>query len=320
MATQVVVTLDGTVHDGREPLLHADDLSVVRGDGVFETVLVRDGKAVLLDKHLDRLVISAGMLELPETARSAWESAIETAVARWVSTAPKPVPPAHADAMMRLVYTRGREGGGPPTCFVSLAEVPDRVDRVRSEGVSVVTLGRGYSLDFAADSPWQLYGAKTLSYATNMAALRYARTRDADDAIFLSSERFVLEGPRSTVIVVNGDELHTPPVDTGILRGTTQAALFEIAPKKGFRCFETPLRPADLLTADAVWLVSSITLAAHVRELDGVPLRIRRRGEEIPSLIDIAIAPAGAGPMGPMYGLRNFAPRSQPRDRGRRRR
>lgn len=314
MATQVVVTLDGTVHDGSEPLLHADDLSVVRGDGVFETVLVRDGRAVLLDKHLDRLAISAGMLDLPEPDRTAWRSAVEIGVTRWVSTAPKPAPPAHADAMMRLVYTRGREGGGEPTCFVSIAEVPERVTAVRRDGVSVVTLGRGYSADFAPEAPWQLYGAKTLSYATNMAALRYARTRDADDAIFLSSERFVLEGPRSTVIVVNDDELHTPPVEQGILRGTTQAALFEVAPKKGFRCIETPLRPADLLTADAVWLVSSITLAAHVRELDGLALRPRRRGEEIPALIDLAIAPEGPSAPAPPR------PRSYPRDRGRWRR
>lgn len=311
MATQVVVTLDGTVHDGSEPLLHADDLSVIRGDGVFETLLVRDGRVVLLDRHLDRLANSAAMLNLPEPDRAAWRSAVEAGVRRWVSTAPKPTPPAYADAMLRLVYTRGRESGGPPTCFVSIAEVPDRVATVRSEGVSVITLGRGYSVDFPPESPWQLYGAKTLSYATNMAALRYARSREADDVVYLSSERFVLEGPRSTVIIVNDDEIHTPPVEQGILRGTTQAALFEVAPKKGFRCFETPMRPVDLLTADAVWLVSSVTLAARVREIDGLPLRSRRRGEEIPALIDIAIAPEGRKAPGAQRS------RSYPRDRGR---
>ena len=39
----VLVTLDGVVHDPDRPLLFGDDLAAVRGDGVFETLLVRGG-------------------------------------------------------------------------------------------------------------------------------------------------------------------------------------------------------------------------------------------------------------------------------------
>lgn len=41
MAVAVVVTLDGEVHDPSVPLLYADELAAVRGDGAFETALVR---------------------------------------------------------------------------------------------------------------------------------------------------------------------------------------------------------------------------------------------------------------------------------------
>ncbi|KLL93323.1 hypothetical protein NJ76_32085 [Rhodococcus sp. IITR03] len=41
MAERVLVTLDGEVRDADAPLLHADDFGVLRGDGVFETLLVR---------------------------------------------------------------------------------------------------------------------------------------------------------------------------------------------------------------------------------------------------------------------------------------
>ena len=68
----VVVTLDGEVRDPAQPLLFADDLAAVRGDGVFETLLVRDGRACLVESHLRRLVQSAKMMDLPEPDLPAW--------------------------------------------------------------------------------------------------------------------------------------------------------------------------------------------------------------------------------------------------------
>lgn len=59
-----IVTLGGGLVDD-SPLLHADDLAVLRGDGIFETLLVRDGAACLLDAHLQRLARSAELMDLP---------------------------------------------------------------------------------------------------------------------------------------------------------------------------------------------------------------------------------------------------------------
>jgi 4-amino-4-deoxychorismate lyase len=143
--------------------------------------------------------------------------------------------------------------------------------------------------------PWLLAGAKTLSYAVNMAALRHAERQGAGDVVFVSSDGHILEGPRSTVVIaVEGDEpgtstLLTPPPWYPILRGTTQQALFSTARSKGYDCDYRALRPADLIAAQGVWLVSSITLAARVHTLDGRPLRHAPLGAEIAELVDAAI-------------------------------
>ncbi|HUO39163.1 MAG TPA: aminodeoxychorismate lyase [Mycobacterium sp.] len=274
----VVVHLDGEFHDPAAPLLFADDLAAVRGDGVFETLLVRDGHPCLLDAHLERLAGSAALMDLPAPDVESWLAAAEAAAARWGD---------RAEGVMRLVYSRGRESGGPPTAYLTVNPLPSRVESVRRDGLAAVTLPRGFSSDATA-APWLLAGAKTLSYAVNMAALRWAAARGAGDVIFVSSDRFVLEGPRSTVVIMADGALLTPPPSLPILHGTTQQALFAVASAKGYRCEYQPLRPADLLDSQGLWLVSSITLAARVHTLDGRGVS-GRFAEDFMELVDLAI-------------------------------
>lgn len=283
---QVVVTLDGRLHDPASPLLHADDLAAVRGDGVFETLLVREGRPCLLDAHLARLTRSARMLDLPDPDLSAWRSAVSTAVARWTADRAD-------DGVLRLVYSRGRESGPPgTTAFATVGALPDRVAAARRDGVAAMTLDRGLAAG-AADTPWLLAGAKTLSYALNMAALRHAERHGAGDVVFVSSDGYILEGPRSTVVIATETDgstcLFTPPPWYPILRGTTQQALFEVARNKGYDCDYRALRPADLFAAQGVWLVSSITLAARVHTLDGRLLPPAPSAAEFAGLVDAAI-------------------------------
>ncbi|KAA0021863.1 aminodeoxychorismate lyase [Antrihabitans cavernicola] len=284
MAARVLVTLDGTSHDADTPLLCADDMAAVRGDGVFETVLVRSGRACVLEYHLERLATSAGALELPKPDLDEWRSAVEVAVAEWGSD---------AEGMLRIVLSRGRESGGEPTAFITVGPVADRVQHARTEGVSAMTLARGHSIELSQTAPWQLLGAKTLSYATNMAALRFAARYDTDDVIFVSSEGRVLEGPRSTVVIMRDKTLITPPAKHGILSGTTQRALYEVAEDKGYTCEYEPMFPADLITADGVWLVSGVTLAARVHTLDGLPLDKPAAAAEFAEMVDLAVETIG---------------------------
>lgn len=281
MTARVLVSLDGDVRDPEAPILHADDLGGVRGDGAFETVLLRGGTPCRLQAHLDRLTASARMLDLPEPDHRQWSTAVATAIGEW---------PSDDEGAIRLFLSRGREGGdGGVTAFVSIASVPDRVHRARAEGVSATVLPRGFSITLAESAPWQLLGAKTLSYATNMAALRHARENGFDDVVFRSTEGFVLEGPRSTVVAVTGQTMVTPPTEHGVLRGTTVDALFDAARGEGWDCSHAPLRVADLLLADSVWLVSSVTLAAKVQRLDATHYRASDVDNDIRALVDAAI-------------------------------
>lgn len=278
----VIVTLDGEPHDPQTPLLCADDLAVLRGDGVFESLLIRDGRPCLLEAHLSRLSLSARMMDLPAPELPRWRAAVAAAAQRWTASG-------GGEGVLRLVYTRGRESGSAPSGFAMIGALAQRVAAARRDGVAALTLDRGLAVERTADLPWLLAGAKTLSYAVNMAALRHAERHGAGDVIFVSSDGFILEGPRSTVVIASDGQLLTPPPWYPILRGTTQQALFDVARGKGYDCDYQSLRPADLVAAQGVWLVSSLTLAARVHTLDGTRLAASPLAGEFAGLLDAAV-------------------------------
>jgi 4-amino-4-deoxychorismate lyase len=259
----LVVTLDGSVGDAASPLLRPDDLALVRGDGVFEGLLVTGGAVRDWDAHLARMRRSADAMDIPLPEPARWRAAVDTALAAYG--------PAD-ELVLRLFCTRGPESGGPVTAFVRLSPVAERVGRQRAEGVSVVLLERGLEPVTSA-ARWQLRGVKTLSYATNMAALREAARRGADDAIYLSPAGELLEAPVSSVVLLGpGRRMRTPGHELGILPGTTQQALFRAAAARGWDTGYATLGAEELHAAEAVWLVGSVRLVAAVRSVDGVAL------------------------------------------------
>ena len=263
----VAVWRDGTAVavPADEPVVTAFDQGLGRGDGVFESVAVVEGGTPHLAAHLVRLARSAQLLDLSDPGGTAWRTLVDAVLADW---------PTDVEGVCRLFLTRGLGEGTPPTALALLATVPADVLRQRAEGISVVTLGLGVPADFRAQAPWLLGGAKTLSYAVNMAAQRHAHSVGADDVVFTSVEGQLLEGPTSTVVWAAGGTLHTPPPDTGILLGTTMARLFARAADDGWPTAVVPGTVADLHAADAVWLLSGVRGAATVHTLDGV-----RRGD-----------------------------------------
>jgi 4-amino-4-deoxychorismate lyase len=246
--------------DPDRPQLSVLDLAATRGDGIFESISVSGGVAHAVDAHLARFANSARMLDLPKPDADAWRAAIDA-----VAAAIDPVD----EAVVKTVLTRGIEGDGRPTGWAFGSPSPDHTS-ARTNGISVVTLDRGYRHDVEKTSPWLLAGAKTLSYAVNRAVLREAARRGADDVIFVSSDGWVLEGPTSSVIFRRGSFIGTPGTGLGILEGTTQGDVFAWAEGRGLETGFELLTPAQLTETDAVWLVSSGRQAAPVYEIDGV--------------------------------------------------
>ena len=247
------------------PLLRADDLGVLRGDGVFETMHVRNGKPFLLEEHLARMARSAARLDLALPPADGLVELAGQACAEW---------PTGTEGALRLVCTRGPEGDDPRevTAFATLNEVSGTIHRQRRTGVTLGTLTLGVAADIRSSAPWLLGGVKSLSYAMNLACQRWAAAHGLDDALWVSSDGYLLEAPTATLVWLEGGTLYTVPDSTGILSGTTARWLLDHAGALGWHTAERMVRPRELERVAGVWLASSVRGLVAVRELDGVKL------------------------------------------------
>lgn len=266
-APRLVAVLGRGIVEPGAPVLSGDDLGLTRGDGCFDAtrlVVDPDGRTRIdhLAAHLARFSRSAVALDLPAVDEPAWRALIDTAVAAW--TAP-------GEAVLRVMLTRGREAcpSQPVTGVLTIAPLDPAAIAAR-RGIAVITLDRGHAVDAFVGAPWLLGGVKTLSYAVNVAAGREAARRGADDVLFVSSDRYALEAPRSALVWRRGDALGTTRREgTGILASVTQAAAFERAADDGVDVADSLIAVADLGAVDGAWLVSAGRGVAPILRLDG---------------------------------------------------
>lgn len=282
------------LHNPNLPMVYWDDAAVTRGEGIFETVLVRDGQPANFERHAARFRASAELLGMPAPDPSYWRRATLEAAAEWYrQLGQDPATGFEGEAKCVWTYTRGRASTGNPSAWLRIEAIPPSVMEQREHGVSVMCAPRGWSTSetLHEDAPWLTFGAKTLNYTAAMAALRCARERGFDDVLWLGEDHeTVLEGATSTLVIVKkGQRLRTPPSGGDVLPGTTQAAIFEYAQAHGWRCKEKELTVHDLERARSVWLVSSVRGAVPVMRIGETELEPRDL-EEARELFTAAIS------------------------------
>ena len=121
------------------PLLRADDLGVTRGDGVFETMNVREGRAWLLEAHLRRMAASAERADLDLPPAAALTDLVDAALGAW---------PPDREGAVKLVCTRGpEETDGPPTVYALVFPISLASLRQRRQGIRVASASLGFAAD-----------------------------------------------------------------------------------------------------------------------------------------------------------------------------
>ena len=108
---------------------------------------------------------------------------------------------------------------------------------------------------------------KTLSYVIQALGLRQAKAHGCHDALLLNQRDQVAEVTSANIFWVRNGRIYTPPLSAGCLDGVTRRIVIREARKAEFEVREANTTVAKLLSADEVFISSSLKLVVAVNKI-----------------------------------------------------
>jgi branched-subunit amino acid aminotransferase/4-amino-4-deoxychorismate lyase len=237
----MTVWCGGQLLDDDAPLVAASDRVLEHGVGLFETLRTWAGRALLLPRHLARLVHSADALRLPlDPADLPGEDTIAAMLAEvgW-----------REDAVMRITVSGGSARGGPCRVWMQARPLPPPV---REAGAAVI-LG-----DYCLSWYDVLARHKTLNYWAKDLARDRALALGADEALLGTPDGRIWEATRLNLFLVRDRQVITPSLDGPVLPGIMRKLVLELADRLKYGVHETDVRANDIDAAREVFLTNAV--------------------------------------------------------------
>ncbi|MGH3110524.1 MAG: branched-chain amino acid transaminase [Gaiellaceae bacterium] len=260
------IWLNGELVDWADAKIHVGVHGLHYGSGVFEGIRCYEtekGPAVFrLDDHLQRLADSAKVLymDMPYSVKELRKATHELVAANGLpSCYIRPV----------AFYGYGELGvatTGNPVDVVIISFPWGAYLGEEGQRAGITTMV----------SSWERVGPNVIPhvakatgiYLNSMLATTEARRAGYDEAIMLTRDGYVADGPGENIFVVKGGKLLTPPLSMSILPGITRDTIIQLAQVLGYPVEETLIIRTDLYLADEVFMVGTATEVAPVRAVD----------------------------------------------------
>lgn len=267
-----IVYINGEFFPEDQAKISVFDRGFLYGDSIYEVTRSYEHRPYKLQEHLDRLRHSAQRLgmELPYT---------DTYLRQELEKANQKVN--LPSCYFRIIITRGIGPIGLDhtekinyNLIIMARNLPPYPEKWYFEGlhfaiVSVVRLNRE-SLD---------PNVKSGNYLNNVLAMQEARKQGATDAIMLNRDGYVTEGTTSNVWMIKHNELVTPPLAAGILKGITRETIIDLCRQNDISVTEKNFTAQELKEAEEVFISSATKEIVPVCRLDDVILSGGKPGE-----------------------------------------
>ncbi|HMB06128.1 MAG TPA: branched-chain-amino-acid transaminase [Isosphaeraceae bacterium] len=256
------VYISGKLYDKADAKISVYDHGLLYGDGVFEGIRSYAGRIFRLAQHIDRLYDSARSIHLQiPMGKAELARAIQDTLA--VNELP--------DAYIRVMVTRGAGSLGLDprrTTDPQIIIITDAISLYPAElyehGLKIITAGTLRNHPSALNPR-----IKSLNYLNNILAKIEGTNAGCLEALMLNHKGEVAECTGDNIFVVRKGQLHTPPIDAGILEGITRDAVIELARAAGSAVFERSMDRHDVYTADECFLTGTAAEVIPVVDCDG---------------------------------------------------
>ncbi|WP_213876674.1 aminodeoxychorismate lyase [Pseudomonas sp. dw_358] len=216
------------------------------GDGLFETIAVHNGRAVLLERHLQRLAVGCQRLALGHDA-----TLILTEVTRYAA--------AMGEGVLKLMLVRGDSqrgyaaDPGRPAMRILQASPPAAYPVVHAEhGIKMFPCATRL-----AEQP-MLAGLKHLNRLEQVLARAEWQDSTFAEGLMLDTAGRLVEGVFSNLFLVRDGRLLTPDLSRSGVAGVMRSELLAQAERAGIPVWIGDLRLDDLAQADEVFVCNSV--------------------------------------------------------------
>ena len=213
--------------------------SARHGAGLFETIRIRHGRALRLDAHLARLAHGAAFLGL--------EAPPETHV---------------VDAFLENHTRCGQLSSGVLRLFA--VDESLIVSLATWEGSRPARIDIAISHRVVRRSANPLNRFKTMAYLENLLLTREAEDRALFEVIALNEAGRLTDGGRTSLFLLAGERLLTPPLADGALPGIARGVLLEAGLAE-----ELSLEAEDLKQAEGALLTNALHGVVPVHGVEG---------------------------------------------------
>lgn len=250
------VYLNGEIVDLSKAAVTVSNPSLLHGVGLFETLRAYDGRAFLLQRHIERMANSARHFDMP--VLEMMEQIPDAVAALLAANGLK-----NARIRFTVMPPGAQDENERPTLLVAAQETAGYPTALYERGMTVQlnTRWRQSNLD-------PLAGHKTTSYFSRLLALRDAQAAGCGEGLWFTPENRLAQGCISNVFIVKEGGLRTPSLDTPVVPGITREVAIELAARAGIKVEQTALTVHDLLDADEVFLTNAVMQIMPVTRIE----------------------------------------------------
>ena len=274
------VYVNGTIAPADQAVVPVYDHGFVYGEGVYETLRTYNRVPFLYDRHLRRLRQSAErlLLDVPFDNASLLRAIEQTVAAAGELN----------EAYIRVLLTRGvgdlnydPRSTPKPTTVIIVKPFEPPPPRVAADGIRISLV------DMLRNHPKSVNPIiKSNNLLNNALAMQAAYRSGAEEALMRNYRGELTECSQANFFMVRGGAALTPRSEAGLLEGVTRGFMFEIGREIGVDVREETLVPADLETADEMFITSTTRELSPVVNVDGRPVGTGRPGPVTARLLE----------------------------------